>query len=118
MFERSSHPRSGTVSWKWGLTPFLLLVAAPSFAECEARENPRVPKGQWYLHWENDLFTRFASDEYFTNGVRVGYAWEPGCERRWIAREGKWLENSALGRRLGLNDPARFTRSASFGVGQ
>jgi lipid A 3-O-deacylase len=103
---------------KCALAPLLLLAATHALADCEARANPRTPKGQWYLHWENDLFTRFASDEYFTNGLRVGYAWDPGCERRWIAREGEWLESTALGRKLGLGDPAKYTRSAMFGIGQ
>src|SRR5688572_23196870 len=104
--------------WNCALAPLLLLAATHTLADCEARSNPRTPKGQWYLHWENDLFTRFASDEYFTNGLRVGYAWDPGCERRWIAREGEWLEATPLGRKLGLGDPAKYTRSAMFGIGQ
>jgi hypothetical protein len=108
--------RSGTISWKWGLTPLLFVL--PAFADCDARADKTIPKGQWHLHWENDVLTRFASDEYFTNGLRVGYAWDPGCERRWIANQAEWLEGTGLGRKLGLGDPARFTRSASFGLGQ
>ena len=96
----------------------MLLLPAAAHADCDALINKKIPKGQWYLHWENDLFTRAASDEYFTNGLRAGYAWEPGCERGWVKKPARWLENSALGRRIGLGDPARFTRSATFAIGQ
>ena len=98
-----------------------LLLLVPMFAhgaDCPARDDHRIPKGQWYLHWENDLFTRFASDEYFTNGVRVGYAWSPGCEREWVKNPAEWFEGTALGRKLKLGDPAHFTRSSTFAVGQ
>ena len=65
---------------KFVAAPLLLLATTVAQGiECKARENFRIPKGQWYLHWENDLLTRFASDEYFTNGVRVGYAWSPAA---------------------------------------
>jgi lipid A 3-O-deacylase len=99
----------------------LLLSLATTVAqgmECKARDDHRIPKGQWYLHWENDLFTRFASDEYFTNGLRVGYAWSPGCERQWVRNPAEWLEGTALGRKLALGDPAKFTRSSTFAIGQ
>jgi lipid A 3-O-deacylase len=96
----------------------LLGLSAAARAQCDAQQSRQIPKGQWYLHWENDLLTRFASDEYFTNGVRVGYAWEPGCEREWVKKPARWLERSALGRKLGLGDPERFTRSSTFAIGQ
>src|SRR5688572_2435067 len=96
----------------------ILLLPAAAHADCAALTNKKIPKGQWYLHWENDVFTRAASDEYFTNGLRVGYAWEPGCERGWVKKPARWLENSALGRGIGLGDPARFTRSSTFAIGQ
>lgn len=100
--------------------PLLALLLAPvaAHAQCDALIDRQVPKGQWYLHWENDLLTRFASDEYFTNGIRVGYAWEPGCERGWVKKPARWLEDSWLGRRLGVDDPALYTRSATFAIGQ
>ena len=56
--------------------PFIFF-AAPAFADCDARADKTIPKGQWHLHWENDVLTRFASDEYFTNGLRVG-SWDSG----------------------------------------
>ncbi|HEX6637497.1 MAG TPA: lipid A deacylase LpxR family protein [Steroidobacteraceae bacterium] len=93
-------------------------MPAAARAECAARTHTHVPKGQWYLHWENDLFTRFASDEYFTNGVRVGYAWDPGCERGWVRAPARWLEDSWLGRRLGIDDTDEYTRSSTFAIGQ
>jgi lipid A 3-O-deacylase len=96
----------------------LLLAPVAAHAQCDALNNKQIPKGQWYLHWENDLFTRIASDEYFTNGVRVGYAWEPGCEREWVKKPARWLEDSWLGRRMGVDDPARYTRSSTFAIGQ
>jgi lipid A 3-O-deacylase len=96
----------------------LLGLSAAAHAQCDARQFKKIPKGQWYVHWENDLLTRFASDEYFTNGVRVGYAWEPGCEREWVAKPARWLENTGFGRWLGLGDPQQFTRSSMFGIGQ
>jgi len=96
----------------------LLLAPVAVHAECAARSSGQIPQGQWYLHWENDLFTRFASDEYFTNGVRVGYAWEPGCERGWVKKPARWLESSWLGRRLGIDDSDEFTRSSTFAIGQ
>ena len=101
---------------------FTTLLLAPASvhaqAQCDARIDKRIPKGQWYLHWENDVITRVASDEYFTNGVRVGYAWEPGCEREWVQKPARWLENSWLGRRIGIDDQAQFTRSSTFAIGQ
>lgn len=96
----------------------LLIAPVAAHAECTARSSSGVPKGQWHLHWENDLFTRFASDEYFTNGVRVGYAWDPGCERGWVKKPAGWLESSWLGARLGIDDAGEYTRSATFSVGQ
>ncbi|MEO8017307.1 MAG: lipid A deacylase LpxR family protein [Pseudomonadota bacterium] len=100
-------------------TQLLLLVPALApAADCPARADHRIAKGQWYLHWENDLFTRIASDEYFTNGVRVGYAWSPGCERDWVKKPAEWLERSALGRKLQLGNPAQYTRSSTFAIGQ
>lgn len=94
---------------------FMLPVAAQ--AECAAREDHSIPKGQWFLHWENDVLTRFASDEYFTNGLRVGYSWEPGCERGWVKTPARWLEK-LMGEKLALGDPDRHTRSATFALGQ
>lgn len=99
----------------WALSVMPATAAQP---DCPARENHQIPKGQWFLHWENDLLTRFASDEYFTNGVRVGYAWDPGCERGWVKKPARWLENSWLGRRLGIDDGQKYTRSATFAMGQ
>ena len=96
----------------------LMLTPVAAHAQCDAITNPQVPKGQWFLHWENDVFTRVASDEYFTNGLRVGHAWEPGCEREWVKKPARWLEDSALGRKVGLGDLARYTRSSTFAIGQ
>ena len=96
----------------------LLLMPVAAHALCAARNDHQIPKGQWYLHWENDLFTRFASDEYFTNGIRVGYAWDPGCERGWVRKSAGWLEESWLGRRLGIDDAGKQTRSSTFAIGQ
>ena len=40
----------------------LLGLSAAAHAQCDARQSRQIPKGQWYVHWENDLFTRFALD--------------------------------------------------------
>ena len=104
-------------AWRPALIWMLLAMPAAAQETCDARSDRTIPKGQWHLHWENDLFTRAASDEYFTNGLRVGYAWDPGCERGWVKAPARWLEDSWLGRRLGIAMPG-YTRSSTFSIGQ
>jgi lipid A 3-O-deacylase len=109
--------RSSTI-WAALFASLLLAPVRAPAADCPARQDHSIAKGQWFVHWENDLLTRIASDEYFTDGIRLGYAWKPGCERRWVARPAEWLEGTRFGRSLKLGDPAAYTRSSTFSIAQ
>jgi len=103
----------------------ILAAAQPIFsaqakaeAECEAHANRRLAKGEFIFHEENDAIGVTGSDQNYTQGIRFGYTWQPGCEWEWTKYTAQKFEETGLGRAFGLNDANRYTRSTSVGAGQ
>lgn len=98
--------------------PLLLAVAPAASATCAAREHPSLPKGSWLIHEENDVLLFDATDKGYTQGLRLGYSWQPDCEWRWLQRFADFTERRLHFDRLLFGDPSELTRWTSFGGGQ
>lgn len=49
-------------------------------------------RGDWYLVWENDAVAAFSgSDEFYTQGIRLGYDFAQNQAPRFIERQASWL---------------------------
>lgn len=97
------------------LAPPLISTA---HAECAARKHPSLPKGSWLVHEENDVLLLHSTDNGYTQGLRLGYSWQPDCEWRWLDRFADFTEHTLHFDRILFGDPAELTRWTSFGGGQ
>ena len=96
--------------WAWP-------VAAST--DCEASHFPdSVPKGSWLVHEENDALLVDATDKGYTQGLRLGYTWQPECEWRWTQDFATFVEDKLHAKALLFGKPEDLERWTSFGGGQ
>jgi hypothetical protein len=98
--------------------PSLLALPLLSSAECAARGDPSLPKGSWLVHEENDVLLLEGTDKGYTQGLRLGYTWQPDCEWRWLQRFARFTEHTLGFESLLFGDRDDLTRWTSFGGGQ
>ena len=90
-----------------------------AFAVCEAIKHPgAIPKGSWLVHEENDVLLDETTDKGYTQGLRLGYTWQPECEWLWTQRFATFMEEKLHANALLPGDGKNLERWTSFGIGQ
>lgn len=73
-------------------------------------------RGSWNFTWENDAIAAFSgSDEFYTQGIRLGYDFATGASPRWLAAQAYPL-CSAVERLLDIGRPEQDRRGWTSGV--
>jgi lipid A 3-O-deacylase len=100
-------------------TSLLCLWPICADADCEAKEHPKtIAKGSWIVHEENDVLLLEGTDKGYTQGLRLGYTWQPDCEWRWTQRFADFMEDRLHVDAILFGGRENLTRWTSFGVGQ
>jgi lipid A 3-O-deacylase len=103
------------------LTILLIFLASNTYSLCSIDPEKHEPvkgdpKGQWIIQEENDSLA--TTDEAYTQGLRVSFAYDIECESRWINSIGKNIRESKFGDLININDHRKFEMRSTLGLGQ